>query len=623
MSELESDKVAVSADDDLECVYWQDVVRGVYADREDDRKRWEQARLYLEGRQKDDEDAGLVRANLIYTTMFRLISHLAAKNPEVACRPTTEDLDTLPPALTGFAHTLTRVINAQFRQARFKGKAKRWLRAAFTTEVGWLKVHWQKRYKTDPIIQDRLADTEDSLATLEALRATIDAEEVGHAVEAEVGRMRDLLAALQERAEVVVGSGIVIDKLSRDDVLVDPSVAEFEDYARARWIAQRIWMPQQSVISLADSPDFPVSKATSFRWTDLSQETQDAWKNRQDRGDAACAVWEVWDRETFTVRTYVEGVRQWLRAPYKPELLGERFYPFFGLQIYPVEGSPDPLSFVTLLRELQDEYNETRTNLADHRRISIPHYIAGKDTDVDTITRYEHAELGEIVLVDTAGKPVRDVIAPAEHPPINPAVYDTTQIRQDWELVSMLHDAAQGNVMTAKTATEASLLQDALKTGVSEMRDALEDAIAEVAEYIGELCLLELSPAEVQTMVGQDAVWPQLTLDEAWRTVRIEIRAGSTGRPNRLLEQETWQKLLPVVSQALDKVRALMMQGVDPQPEIELIKETFTRFDERLDYQRFLPQPPAVPPALAGLMGGAAMPGAMPPQGAPSLPPGA
>jgi hypothetical protein len=332
----------------------------------------------------------------------------------------------------------------------------------------------------------------------------------------------------------------------------------------------------------------------------------------------------VWERETMTVRTYVEGVRKWLRKPYMPELLGERFYPFFGLQIYPVEGAPDPLSFVSLLSELQDEYNETRTNLAEHRKIAVPHYIASKDTDADTIQRYEHAELGEIVLVDTAGKPVRDVIAPAEHPPINAAVYDTAPIRQDWELVSMLHDAAQGQVMAAKTATEASFMSEAFKTGVSEMRDLLEDAITEIAEYIGELCLLELTPAEVQTMVGQASVWPQLSLDEAWRLVRVEIRAGSTGRPNKLLEQESWQQILPLLVQMIDKIRAMTMQGMDPTPEIEVLKEMFQRFDERIDYKRFLPQAPQVNPlAMLGMGGGAPGAPGVPMPGGPPLPGGA
>ena len=64
---------------------------------------------------------------------------------------------------------------------------------------------------------------------------------------------------------------------------------------------------------------------------------------------------------------------------------------------------------------------------------------------------------------------------------IDPAVYDTSPIQNDWELVSGLQDAARSIVTTPKTATEASISDQALAARVSEFRDQIEDWLTEIA----------------------------------------------------------------------------------------------------------------------------------------------
>jgi hypothetical protein len=230
---------------------------------------------------------------------------------------------------------------------------------------------------------------------------------------------------------------------------------------------------------------------------------------------------------------------------------------------------------------------------------------------------------------------------------IDPAVYDTSPIRNDMEMVSGLQDAARSVVVQPKTATEAAISDQSLAARVAEFRDQVEDTLTEIAQYASELCLLAMTPQQVETIMGSPAQldpqaaiaaamngqtveppaktyeWPaQRTPETVFNLVQIKIRAGSTAAPNKLQAQDNWNKALQLLTPMVDKIRQLEAAGMDATPERELVKETAARFDETIDVDRFLPlkppPKPALPPALPG-MPGPGLPAGGPP-GMPALP---
>ena len=111
------------------------------------------------------------------------------------------------------------------------------------------------------------------------------------------------------------------------------------------------------------------------------------------------------------------------------------------------------------------------------RKLSKPHYVTDGSLidDMKDLKSFAIAELGEITVINAAGRPVNEVFQAAEPPPFNPQVYDTTNIRTDIEWMSGLGDAQRGGVLRAKTATEANIQQQGLTARLDEKRDALED----------------------------------------------------------------------------------------------------------------------------------------------------
>lgn len=73
--------------------------------------------------------------------------------------------------------------------------------------------------------------------------------------------------------------------------------------------------------------------------------------------------------------------------------------------------------------------------------------------------------------------------------------------------------------------------------------------------------------------------------------VRIDIRAGSTGKPNKQNERQQWIEFMPTFQDMALKVIEMRQAGnMDlANAMTEMMKETLRRFDERLDIETFIP----------------------------------
>jgi hypothetical protein len=115
--------------------------------------------------------------------------------------------------------------------------------------------------------------------------------------------------------------------------------------------------------------------------------------------------------------------------------------------------------------------------------------------------------------------------------------------------------------------------------------------------------LQELSPEQVERYMGPPAPdgeasydWPELTREQVFDMVQLEIRAGTTGAPDRAEQQENWLKVFPVIKDLIAQLMQAKAANQDTGPLEALLRETVRRFDERLDIEQFLPQAAAPPP---------------------------
>lgn len=557
------------------------------------------------------------RANLIHGTITALLPQVYARNPEIGVTPNYNGEQ-----LKLFCSTLERVVNTMLERADLKRSAKAAVRSALVCGFGAVKVTYQRDLYTDPYITQRVEDTQDNIAGIERHLAQDEHDPARAGDEARKAALSQMLQGAMQGGEVSASQGLCIDRVLSDNLLIDPSVVDFHDYPHADWMAQVIPMKRGRAEAL-----YRVSLDGASTWRGAATVADAGSGSRRDGSlmgapeggddDRLIAVVEIWDRASQRVYTLALGCQFWLRPPYSPPRVGQRWYPFFLLPYQLVDGQFCGPSVVDLTQKLQQEHNGARDAYNKHRDLCKPGWIASIDTPHKSISRWQDSEIGEITLVDTEGRPLSQVIAPRQHPPIDPAVYDTSAVRYDWELVTGVQDSQRGSVVQAKTATEASIMQQGLSARVSEFRDQVEDWLREIASYTAQILLQEMTPAQVQRIMGPHKVvqemvggipvavqqpvwdWPQLLREDIFDMVNLQIRAGSTGSPDKLQEQHLWAQVLPMVQSMVQQILQLQATGMDALPFVNLLRETVRRFDERLDVEQFLPstpQPAPLPP---------------------------
>lgn len=584
---------------------WAKRIKSAKKDQEDRNKELKKLREYVNGKQHDDGSPGLVRTNLIFATVAMLLPYVYAKNPDISISPSEAVDQGQYDAVKRFCQTLEIVLRRfMVVDGKLKKRAKSNVRAAMTTGLGWVKVLYQRDYKTDPIIQNRIADIQDNIKRIEYLASEMKA---GNAADREAKRaeLEEQLKALQAHVEVVVAEGIVIDRVMTEDILIlDPAIKDFDMYPQARAIAHGVWFSKEAYVEMfgADAP----TGATVYRQPTA---TEDNKNTKAGEGDLEFfRVWEIWDRISQTIYTMPDGGPGFARPPYQPTKLGERWYPFFALAFNPVDGQFQPLADAELLKELQDEYNTTRTNFAEHRKENLPGTVvrAGGQLTPEDIEKIKNRKINDTIVVEgDGGRPLSDDIVSIGATPIDASAYDVTPIRNDIDMVAGASDASRSNLMHAKTLGEAEIMREGMMSRTSERQDTNEDFLQEIAQYSAEILLQELTPAQVQRIAGLGYAWPVMSKAEIFDMVNIEIRAGSTGKPNKLREREQWLEFLPKLQEAVVKVTELRAsgQGDLAQALIEMLKETLKRFDERIDIDSFLPRQAKQSPEQALLDG--------------------
>lgn len=570
-------------------------------------KEFERRRKRLRGVKSEAGIKNEDRTNLIYATIAAILPMVYARNPDISATPGEAVSPARYDAIKAFSTTLQIVLSRVFVQdAALKKRAKAAVRSTMTTSVGWVKLTYQKDIRQDPIILNRMNDVQDNIQRLQMLIARADDPDRLGTEEADKAQLEQTLASLTNQVEKVISEGLVIDNVLSEDILIlDDTVRSFDGYAQAGAIAHRVWYTEEGF-------ETTFGKKPEGGTVYSNTKGGDSSANQAVR---LFAVWEIWNHDDNNVLTLCRGMKGWARQPFQPERLGAHWYPFFPLGFNLVDGQFQPMSDVELLEKLSDEYNDTRAQLVDHREDSMPVRVVrtGGNLTPEDVEKIQHRKSREVVPITGAGgKPLRDDMEEFPAITLNPAVYDTSPIRQDMDVVSGATDAARGTVAKAKTATEAEYLQQGLAGRTGERQDMIADWIADMARYAAEILLQELSPQQVQRIAGEEATWPTLTRDDALDMVQIDIRASSMGRPNKMADQEQWTKLLPVLQNGIQQIVMMRAQGM---PEVadsiaELLRETLRRFDERIDIDKLIPAAPAMAAQVPGLPG--ALPAGMP-----------
>ena len=436
------------------------------------------------------------------------------------------------------------------QDAGYKQQLKASVRRTKVCGVSWVDLDFQRLMTLSPDRTAQIADVTSKIATLSRLLQDAQAGEFDEQ-SAEMDELKHLVEDLQTQPDMIVREGPVLGFPKADAVIVDPHCVHLKTLAGAEWLAQEY--PPMSRDAIKEI--FGVDIGTNFAaYVD---------KDKKDEKEKLAVVWKVQNKKTQENFTICEGYPAYLKPPAAPNAKISRFWTLFPLVFNEVESDDDiyPNSDVWTARHMQREYNTIRQSLREHRIQNKPKYgtVKGKLDEGDK-TKLATAESGAVIELNSLnqGEKVGDILQQIETIPIDPNLYEVNTCFNDIERTIGSSQPDLG-APASTTATQSSIIEQGRSTTNSDNVDDLDDLLTEVARAMGELMLLELDNETVVRIAGDGAVWPQSppTRQQIAEDLWLEVKAGSSGRPNRAAELANMERGLPYLIQ---------IPGVNPYP---------------------------------------------------------
>ncbi len=576
-----------------------------------------------------------VDTNLIGAFIDILVSFLYARDPEVDCKKAPKVNNSGTKDEDAFAKTAECVVSDLWRKAKLKKAIRKQVRSTLSTSEGWFKAILIAEAAENPQHKNDLNDLRDNVAKLEAIQAELqDPASTEYADNnCKLNEYKMQVEALEQQIEATVRKYMAIDFVSTQDIQVSLDVSSTEDYLDADWIANQSFVlksqlkekfprltdedvktatcyyrrqtigmqPLTDANSLAAITAAGVSAEEAEEYTKVTQQTPYAPNTQGNtNGPEFARVVESWDKRDNHIKTMIDGVKRWAKEPFIPAYASSRFYPYFRLSFFETDGARHPQSLSWRLHKLQNEYSSSRSNWRLARERGLPGIIFDESNvspdDARKIQRASVQELIGLKLIDP-NKKLTDCFASKPYEKIDPRMYENSPILADMEKISGVQEALQSSTSMPKTATQAEIEQSGFASRTTADRDSLEDLLTEFAQYTLELSLNKdaLTTEDAQRIAGADAFWPAgMDLNDLLTMVEIEIKAGTTGKPNDEKDKQAWGVILPVIKEAIIGIyQALAAGQLDMARSIaNLVKQTMTKFGDDTDPDEFLPQIP-------------------------------
>jgi len=464
------------------------------------------------------------------------------------------------------------------QQPAFKSQMKALVRRVVTTGVGFVKIGFQREMDRMPEISNRIYDLQMQIDHLSRIASEAADGEI-QKDDPQIEELRLSLEALLSEPMVTIREGLSFDFPESDAVIVDPKCRQIRGFVGANWIAHEMYVSPEDIKEI-----YGVDIKNQFRSYDMKGRLMSDRSNYErasfteidiNENEGLVLLFEVFDIKSGLQLCIADGYDDFLREPSSPDVKVETFWPIYPLVFNEVEHKDHlyPPSDIKLLMPMQNEYNRARQALREHRRANRPKYAtpAGmlEDTDKEKLATHPANAVLELQAL-AAGQKVNDVIQPVQQIGIDPNLYEVKTLFDDVQLVVGAQESTFGGVSKA-TATETSIAESARMSSLGANVDELDSFMSEVARGAGQIMLHEMSIDEVRKIVGQGAVWPEMTREDIMNEVFLEIEAGSTGKPNRAAELANIERIMPFL---------LQIPGIDP---IWLAKELLKRLDDKLD----------------------------------------
>lgn len=540
-----------------------------------------------------EEDA--IYVNMAFSTINVIYPSVSAGIPQITIQAND-------PMKAEAALVVQEVMNFAWKhwevQPAFRAAAKDFLMFGF----GWSKVGW--RY----VEEKRNLTEEEAREEFEAQRQEVlQAGAQMPSLLPDLPSDEEIAANLVTTTTTVLEDRPFVEHVSIQDMFVNPEATTMDDI---RWIAQRVMRNLEDV--KADQ-NYDAGARKRLKGTHTSYESTDPRRRAEDFTDGPDMVelWEFYDVIDGVMAVFATDADDFLVAP--GEMPYHFGHPFVMIRNYEVPDVFYPIGDLEMLYPLQEELNKTRSDMLNFRSAYARKYLARKSA----FAPGDEAKLasrkdGEIIWVENDSIPLQDVVSRMPINDLDANLFNWSgQIVSDIQEVSGVSEYARGGGGGARTATEASLIQDALNARSSEKLALVEKFATDSARKLLKIMQQFMTGDEVARITGPqgETMWLRYDRESIQGEFDFTVEAGST-QPNN----ETFRRQ-KAIAMANTLIPFIQMGVVNPQ---ELAKHLLQEgFSVRMP-EKFLLNPPPIidpntgqqiPPGMQMPAGGVAGPG--------------
>lgn len=471
--------------------------------------------------------------NLAFSTVNVIAPSVSINNPKISIMARSQENEHQ-------AVITEAVINYWWRHYDFQPEIHRAVKDMLILGSGWAKVGYRFSETDAPRPQEQI-DQEYTDLTSQADQAALEAPEAADLLPSD----QDIAESIEQTIKVVREDRPFIERVSPFDMFVDPEATCLED---ANWICQRIVRSHEDV---QRDERYNKKARNEIKPDSGVRDYSDSTSKDPEKDLARVTVYEFYDTKRETVSVFTEIGDLFLVSPEKtPFPFG---HPFVMFRNYDVPDQFYPIGDLEQIESLQLELNKTRTQMINHRKQNVRKYFYRKRAfGPDGLAALQNDVDNTLVPVEDDNAPFADCLQPVPREPLDPQLYNyTSLIESDLDRVSGVSEYARGGVPeTRRTATEASIMQDASNARASDKLAIVERAIRHLASRLVQLGQIFLTGDYVARVVGRDgsSMWVPYNRDDIQGEFDFEIEAGSTQPRNETIRRSQSLQLLNAIA---------------------------------------------------------------------------
>jgi hypothetical protein len=431
----------------------------------------------------------------------------------------------------------------------FKTQMKQMIRRTRTTGVGYIELGFQRMMDLSDDQSTRISDMTERLAVIGRLQSDIQDDKTDpNSAEAE--ELRLAIQAIQAEPESIVREGLIWQFPQSTRIIPSPESTKLVGWVGTPWIAKEVILSPDRIKEV-----YGIDLGQNY--SSYKQEAGKPWGGTRarykERGKGLACVWHIFDRDVGLEYVVCDGYPDFLKEPGSPDIQVEQFFPIWPIVFNEVENEEElfPKSDVDLLKHVQMEYNRCKEALRQHRIANRPLYLAGEGQfdEGEQKSLAEHSA-HDVIIVKAMrdGVKPQDLIAPVQKVGLDPNLYETEGLFNDATRIVGVQQAMIGGTANG-TATESSIAAQSQQGSIGLDSDDMDDVLSDVMRAAGQILLMNLSSETAMKIAGPGAMWPELSRLDMLEEISLEIKSGSSGRPNQAQDAATFERMYPLLVQ--------------------------------------------------------------------------